>query len=195
MSFAKVNKPLKPEDNFWELNPWLKIHPPYSELYKKHGAAESSKMMIAIFLMCDPDEEANPLSRMDEKMRKDVIASQYFDIGWDDTLVKKCLDKYPFDCMSSIERSFKEEKEKLVERARFIKEVQYRVDMPQPGEDFDKELFNAQLKAVALIESMQKNTEAMYKQYERIEEMFIQGKSTAVARGGRQLTRAEKREV
>jgi len=42
---------------------------------------------------------------------------------------------------------------------------------------------------------MAKNTESIYAQYEKVEEKFIQGKTSAVGKAGRRLSRAEKREV
>lgn len=195
MSFAKVNKPINPDDDFWELNPWLKIHPPYSKLFKKLGAEESSKVMIAVFLMCDPDEEMNPFFRMDEMTKRQVIEEQYCKVDWDDPLVMECLDSYPFDCLTSVERIFQEEKEKLKERAKFIKATQYKLDLPDNPEELDKDLVTTQIRIIDLLEKMAKNTESIYAQYEKVEEKFIQGKSSAIAKGGRRLSRAEKREV
>lgn len=195
MAFSKLSKPPSPDENFWELNPWLKIYPPYSKLYKVYGDELSSKYMIAIFLMCDPDEEANPFFRMEEEYRKKIIKESYVDIPWDDDIVEECLDSYPFDCMDSLERSFKEEKEKLKERAKFIKSMSYTLDIPDNPEELDKDMIATQIKVIDMMEKMSKNTDAIYKQYERVEEKFIQGKTSAVVRGGRRLTRAEKREV
>lgn len=195
MSFAKVNKPINPDDDFWELNPWLKIHPPYSKLLKKLGAKGSSKVMIAVFLMCDPDEEMNPFFRMEEEVKRQVIEEQYCKVGWDDPLVMECLDSYPFDCLTSVERIFREEKEKLKDRAKFIKATQYKLDLPDDPKELDKDLVTTQIRIIDLLEKMAKNTESIYAQYEKVEEKFIHGKSSAVAKGGRRLSRAEKREV
>lgn len=195
MSLAKVNKPINPDDDFWELNPWLKIHPPYSKLFKKLGAKESSKVMIAVFLMCDPDEEMNPFFRMDEMTKRQVIEEEYVKVDWDDSIVTECLDSYPFDCLTSVERIFREEKEKLKERAKFIKATQYKLDLPDTPEELDKDLVTTQIRIIDLLEKMAKNTESIYAQYEKVEEKFIQGKSSAIAKGGRRLSRAEKREV
>lgn len=196
MSLARITKPIKPNENFWELNPWLRVYPPYSEVLKRFGEEAGSKIMIAIFLMCDPDEDSNPFFRMDEQYRKDTIAG-FVQIDWEDELIQECLNNYPFDCMDSVERLFKEEKEKLKERAKFIKSTQYKLSLPseEEGEVFDKQLFDAQVKVIGLMEAMAKNAESIYKQYERVEEQFIKGKSSAIARGGRRLTKAEKREV
>lgn len=195
MAFAKLNKPPTPDDDFIGNNPWFRIQPPYSTLIKKYGDEAANKYLIGIFLMCDPDEEANPFFRMDEAYRKKVINETFVAIDWEDELISKCLDSYPFDCMDSIERAFKEEKEKIIERSKFIKSTQYQLSLPGEDEDIDKDLIATQIKIITLIESMQKNTESIYKQYERVEEKFIQGKSTASVRGGRRMTRAEKREI
>lgn len=195
MAFAKLNKPPTPDDDFIGNNPWFRIQPPYSTLIKKYGDEVANKYLIGIFLMCDPDEEANPFFRMDEEYRKKVISETFVAIDWEDELISKCLDSYPFDCMDSIERAFKEEKEKIIERSKFIKSTQYQLSLPEEDDVIDKDLIATQIKIITLIESMQKNTESIYKQYERVEEKFIQGKSTASVRGGRRMTRAEKREI
>lgn len=195
MSFAKINKPVNIEDNFWTKNPWLKIHPPYSTLYKLKGEELSSQIMVAVFLMCDPDEEVNPFYRMDEEYRKKTIAANFIDVDWEEEIVQKCLESYPFDCMDTIQRSYKEEKEKIRERAKFIKKTQYKLDIPEAGEDVDKELIKIQMDTIKLIEAMQKNSLTIYQQYDKIEQQFIQGKNSAVKQGGGKLTRAEKREV
>lgn len=197
MAFAKLNKPVSPEDDFWELNPWLKIHPPYNKLLKEYSEELSSKYMIAIFLICEPDEEANPFFRMDEDYRKKVVKEQYVDIDWDNPLIKECLDSYPFDCMDSVERAFKEEKEQLKLRARFIKETPITLDRTEVETDHQSgKKYAVNIKGTATqLEQMRKNTDSIYKQYEKIEDKFIKGKSSATARGGRKLTKAEKKEI
>lgn len=197
MAFAKINKPVNPDDNFWELNPWLKIHPPYSKLLAEYGNELSSKYMLAIFLMCDPDEEMNPFFRMDEEYRKSVIENEYVEIDWNDTLIKECLESYPFDCMDSIERAFKEEKEQLKQRARFLKDTAITLDRTEVETDASTgKKYAINIKGTASqLEQMRKNTDSIYKQYEKIEDKFIKGKSSATARGGRRLTKSEKREL
>ena len=197
MAFSKVTKPINIDENFWELNPWLKIHPPYSKLYKKLGNKLSSKYMIAIFLMCEPDEEANPFFRMDEDYRKNVINEEYVKIDWSDELVQECLDSYPFDCMDSVERAFKEEKEQLKLRARFIKETPITLDRTEVEIDpTSGKKYAVNIKGTATqLETMRKNTDSIYKQYEKIEDKFIKGKTSATVRGGRKLTKAEKKEL
>jgi len=196
MAFAKLNKPINPDDDFWELNPWLKIHPPYNKLYKEYSQELSSKYMIAIFLMCEPDEEANPFFRMDEEYRRNVIKEQYVDIDWDDELVKECLESYPFDCMDTVERAFKEEKEQLKLRARFIKDTPITLDHTIVDQDDKGKKYAVNVKGTATqLETIRKNTEAIYKQYEKIEDKFIKGKTSATARGGRRLTKSEKKEL
>lgn len=196
MAYAKVSKPLGPDYDFLGNNPWFRITPPYSKMIKKYGDELGNKYMIAIFLMCDPDEELNTFFRMDEDYRKEVISREYVEVDWDDKLISDCLDSYPFDCMDSVERSFKEEKEVIKERAKFMKSKQYTLDIPEDSEEaFDKDIFNAQLKVIDLLEKMAKNTDSIYKQYQKIEEQFIQGKSTGHKKGGMRLTKAEKREV
>jgi len=196
MAFAKLTKPVSPDDDFWELNPWLKIYPPYSKLYKNYDYTLSSKYMIAIFLMCEPDEEANSFFRMDEDHKKEVIKQEYVDIDWEDSLVKECVESYPFDCMDSVERAYKEEKEQLKARARFIKETPITLDRTEVETDDRGKKYAINIKGTATqLEQMRKNTDNIYKQYEKIEDKFIKGKTSATARGGRKLTKAEKKEL
>lgn len=196
MALAKVSTPISPDDNFWELNPFLKIIPPYSTLYKEYGEEVSSKYMLAVFLMSDPDEDANPFFRMDENYRKTIIKEEYVDIDWDDPLIVECLESYPFDCMDSVQRAFKEEKEQLKIRARFIKDTPITLDRTEVDVDTNGKKYAINIKGtVAQLETLRKNTENVYKQYENVENKFIKGKQSATARGGRKLTNSEKKLV
>lgn len=196
MALAKVSTPISPDDNFWELNPFLKIIPPYSKLYKEYGEELSSKYMLAVFLMSDPDEDANPFFRMDENYRKTIIKEEYVDIDWDDSLIIECLESYPFDCMDSVQRAFKEEKEQLKIRARFIKDTPITLDRTEVELDGNGKKYAINIKGtVAQLETLRKNTENVYKQYENVENKFIKGKQSATARGGRKLTNSEKKLV
>ena len=112
-------------------------------------------------------------------------------------MVKECLESYPFDCMDSIERAFKEEKEQLKQRARFLKDTAITLDRTEVETDASTgKKYAINIKGTASqLEQMRKNTDSIYKQYEKIEDKFIKGKSSATARGGRRLTKSEKREL
>jgi hypothetical protein len=194
MALAKLRKPVSPDIDFWESNPWLKIMPPYSELYEKYGHEKSSRLMIAVFLMSDPDEDINPFFRMADEQKKEAIQAVYVkDIDWSCPILNKAIDSWPFDCMDSIERAFKEEKETLKARAIFLRDTPISLDETQIEYDERGKKYAVNVKGtLSQLEAARKNTLSIYKQYDQVEKAFIANKTSAVARGGRKLTRAER---
>jgi hypothetical protein len=194
MAFAKVSTPISPEDDFWAKNPWLKIYPPYNNLLEEYGYDKSNKLMIAVFLMSDPDEDINPFFRMSEEQKKEVIKSTYVkDVDWSCPILKECLESWPFDCMDSIQRAFKEEKETLKARAVFLRDTPISLDETLIEIDDKGRKYAVNVKGtLSQLESARKNTLNIYKQYEQVEEKFISNKTSAIVRGGRRMTRAEK---
>lgn len=194
MALAKMNKPISPEDDFWAMNPWLKILQPYNKLLEEYGYNMSNKLMIAVFLMSDPDEDINPFFRMEASQKKETIQAVFVpDINWPCPHLQAAINAWPFDCMDSIERAFKEEKETLIQRAVFLRDTEIALDHTLVEFDDKGKKYAVNVKGTASqIEAMRKNTLNIYKQYEQVEEKFLASKTSAVARGGRKLTRSEK---
>jgi len=184
-----------PDNDFWEDNPNLKKIKPYSTLYKDNS--DSSVIMKAIFFIEHPDPDVNPFSEMDEQYILNNLDDEFKDINWEDELVQECKERFPFDCLSAAERAYKEEKEKLIERAKFIKNTELTLDhtIIETDEKSGKR-YGINVKGTASqIESMRKNTTKIYEQYQKIEDLFLKEKSQIRAKGGRTISRAEKGEI
>lgn len=195
-TLIKFKAPPTPDTDVLELNPWLTNYPNYKELYAKFGRELGNKYVTAIFLLCDPDEELNLFFRMSERERKEAISANYIEVDWDEDTIAACVDSYPFDVLDSVKRSLKEEKDKLTERAKFIRSHQYKLDIPtDPGENFDKDVFNAQVKTIELVEKMQGNTIKIYDAYDKVLQKFNVIKSSSQSRGGYKETNVDKGQI
>lgn len=192
-----INKPISPDFKVFKNNPWLRHYPPYNKLLKEFGEELADKYMIAVYMMCEPDEMENPFFRMDEEYRKQVITENYVEVDWDNAIIKECLDSYPFDWLETVPRALKEEKESLKQRAKFLKETDITLDHtdikidPKTGKEYA-----LQIKGTATqLEQMRKNTENIYKQYEKVESKYLKQKTQATVRGGGRMTKAEQKQI
>lgn len=177
-----------PDQNWWELNPWMKYFKPYNEVYEK--VKESSKWMWVIFFLCDPDEEQNKYYRMTEKERIEMLSETYLKKhNWNDPLFVKCKQSYPFDCMSAVKRAYKQEKDQLVKRAQLIADTELTLDHTDVVEGK-----MVTIKGTATqINTLQKDALKVYENYEKIEAKFIAEKETIKAKGGARISKGEKK--
>lgn len=185
-NFVRINKNFDIEQDFWELNPQLKVYPPFSKLYPEEN---SSKIMWCIFFMCDPDEEENKLFRLEEEKRRQAIEENYFKPDWENKVVKECYEAYPFECMDSIQRALKDEKDSLRARARVFRETEPTLD--ETVILGDKAVT---MKGTALqLDTMRAKTLKIYEEFEKVEAKFKHQKAEdARVYGGRQETISEK---
>jgi hypothetical protein len=192
---VKLKKPVTPDEDVLESNPWLKITPPYSKLYKKYKKVKGNKYMVAIYLLCDPDDDprdGNPFAKMSEDEAKETIENNYTKVDWNCPIVQECIDKYPFDCLTEVQTNFKAEKEKLIERGKFIRANSYKLVIPKEGEEFNKDIFNAQKDIIVLVEKMMAATAKIYESYIEAEEKLFNEKSDSQFIGNRMQTNREK---
>ena len=164
--------------NFWEVNPQLVYMPPFSELYnqdKSKNKEKSSKDMWCIFFMSDPDEDKNKFYRIPEKERLEMLREVFHpDFDTEKETVQLCINKYPYICLSAVERALKDEKDALVKRAKFLASAQYNFDTM-------KDLDNAYSK-----------TSKIYENFEAVEERFVKQKSQSRLKGGRKESASER---
>lgn len=185
-SFIRVNKNFSLTQDFWEINPQMRIYPPFNKLY---NLPDSSKIMWCIYFMCDPDEDDNKLYRLEESERRRVIEENYHKVDWDDPLVLECLEAYPLECMDSIERSLKAEKDSLVSRSKLIRETEPTLDRTVLMEGKA-----AVMKGTALqLDTMRSKTAKIYDELETVIKKFQKHKAEeARVYGGRKETASEK---
>lgn len=189
-----INKAFDTDVNFQELNPQMKLIKPYSELYKLEN---SSKDMQMIFFLCDPDEDENKFARWDYDTRLKILKETFHpDFDPKNPLIEECLYSYPTDCLSAAERAFKEEKESLFKRAKFLKNAEYTFD------DVERDAKGAVIfvagkpmtrKGTAdTLDKMRGYTLKIYQQYEEVEAVFSKEKEKARVVGGRKESLTER---
>ena len=204
MSFTNIRKDFDPNQNFWDINPQLTMYSPFSKLYKRDKSKDkfkSSKEMWMIMFLCDPDDMVNKFARIPYLERMEMLKEEYYaDFDETDEIVAECLDKYPFECLSAVERAFKEEIESLVDRARFIKTAKYtfdEVEKDMNGNPMYTKLGNPIIKkgTATDLDRMRANTKKIYDQYEEVENAFIKERNEARVVGGRKESLSERGEI
>lgn len=197
--FVDIDKNFDPKVNFWKKNPQIAFLDPFNKLYKSDdGGSHSSSLMWACFFFCDPDEEINRLFRIDEENRIIAIENYYPDLDWDDPLFQEVLEAYPFECLTSIERALKEEKDSLRARAKLLRETPYTIDEPMRndmGEIIpDKSGRPIIIKGTATqLDNMRGKTQKIYEALETTLDKFLRSKEeSARVYGGREETLSEK---
>lgn len=204
MSYVKIDKAFYRGVNFWELNPQMTILHPYSKMYDKDKTkdkSESSWKMWFVVFMCDPDEEDNIFYRYsyDERIMK--LKQAYFEgIDENDEEILECIASYPNDCLSSIQRSLKEEMDAYRDRAEVLKREEYKLDHYMTNEDgeliLDKSGKPIHIKGTATqIDKAMGETANLLLSYEKLWARFVKEKSTSRLTGGRSKTPEEEGKI
>lgn len=203
MSFTNIKKDFDPNQNFWEINPQLTMYKPFSRLYKRDKSKNreiSSKEMWMIMFLCDPDDSVNKFARIPYSERLAMLKEEYYeDFNEEDEDIAECLDKYPAECLSAVERAFKEEVDSLVKRARFIKNSEYTFDDVERDHNGNVIFISGKpmvRKGTATdLDRMRANTKKIYEQYEEVENSFIKERNEARVVGGRKESLSERGEI
>lgn len=151
-TFINVKKDLKPDVNFWELNPHLRFVNPFASLYDRDetkNKTQSSKDMWCIFFLSEPDEDINLYYRLTYSEILNVCTNFNPDFNIEDDLILQCMQEYPETCLTVIQRLLKTTKDLFKKRNQFLKEADYNFETmtaidnaiaktPKMEEDFDK---------------------------------------------------------
>lgn len=168
--------------DFWEVNPLFNLYPPFNKLKEKK---DSSKLMWFIVLMQYPDEEVNIFFRISEEERRKILEENLIKPDWSDDLFNNCYDRFPFECLTAVQRALKEETEVLVRRARLIRDTDLTLDSTDEN--------GKPVKGTAQqINILQKDAPKVYDQYEKLKEKFIAEKQSMKGKGGVKLSQTEK---
>ena len=174
----------------------MSLMKPFSKLYQKDtskGKTESSKQISFIFFLCEVDDEVNKFARIPYEERIEMLKETFYaDFDQEDETIKECLEQYPVLAMSAIERALKEEIDSMVQRAKFIDKTQrenYTLDELIPIGN--NRWINKKGTATQL-DAMRKNTPAIYKNYEKLEDQFLEFKKSSRVKGGRKESLAER---
>jgi hypothetical protein len=181
--------------NFWELNPQMRIYKPFNRLYnadESKGKELSSKQMWTIFFMCHPDEDENIFYRMPDDDKRKMLSETFVpNLDWDDPTFLECLESYPFECMTIVERTLAEEKKNLIKRNKLITDTEWTLDRTEYAGS--KPIV---IKGTASqLNTLMKDSMAIYDRYRQIEEMFNAEKEKGRAIGGKKVSKSEKGEL
>lgn len=173
-----------PDYNFWDNNMFISILKPFSNLYDRDSSKNknhSSKEMVVIFFMCDPDQQENLFYRIPYKERLQMLKETYFsDFNEDDEVIKECIKMYPHVILDAIQRAFKEEIDSMVDRGERIRSFDYE---------------NATLEDMMKMDKIRGMTLPLAKNYEQLENIFLKNQGEARVRGGRGESKAEKKKL
>jgi hypothetical protein len=180
-SFINIQKEFKPTENFWDLNPHLIYIKPFSLLYnrdKSKNKTDSSKDMWCILWLSDPDEDVNKYYRLPMEDRLDVCKEFNPTFSEEEDVVATCIQEYEEKCLTTIERAYKQEKEKLVKRAEFLRKAEYNFDTMKGLDD------------------AYSKSKKIWDDYARIEKDFFENKNkTTRIFGGRKQTLRERGQI
>jgi predicted RNA-binding protein with EMAP domain len=180
--------------NFWEDNRHLVYMKPYSKLYDRDESNEhkfSSKEMVMIFLLSDPNPELNKFYRMSYKERLEMLKETYFeDFDEEDNIIVQCLESYEILSLSPVELALKQEIDSMIDRARVFRNTPYTLDRTE----IDNNGRALTIKGTATqLDQMRAKTPKLMENYDKIEAKYIQEKTQARLRGGRKRSKAEEK--
>ncbi len=186
----KINKDWTPDQNFWEINPQLILHNPFSKLYNSSKNTNKTSLDAwMIFFLSDPDPTKNTFYRIPYKQRLDTLQKNYhpkFDP--DNAIIQECLEQYSQLILTAVERSLKEEIDSMVQRAKLLRTTDYTLD--KTVIEHGKPLT---IKGTATqLDSMRAKTPKLYENYEKLQQKFIKQQEETRIRGGRKETASEK---
>jgi len=174
---ASILRNFAPDISFWEANPTVNTIPEFLELKDKLGVKKSSTIMWAISFLLDQSED-NVWKNMPYEEAVGLITSDYLDdsnFDFDDYETQ--MNAYKRHLMTHGERSLMNWKNKLEERDKFLKDTEYTLD------------------TVKTIDTAQKDTLAIFKIYEQIQEKLGQEESASTIVGKKQESASEKGQI
>ena len=168
--------------DFWDVNPLFNLYKPFSNLKK---VKDSSKLMWFIVLMQYPDEDVNIFFRISENERRKMLEETLIKPDYSNKVFMECYEKFPFECLTAVQRALKEETEVLVKRSQLIRDTDLTLDTT----DENGKLIKG---TATQINILQKDAPKVYEQYEKLKEKFIAEKQSMKARGGVKMSVTEK---
>lgn len=186
--------------NFWNDNMQLSIMKPFYYLYDRDTTEDkiiSSKEMVVIFFMCDPDPELNKFYRMNHIQRLEMLKETYYpDFDDNDEYIKQCLEQYPVLLLSSIKRALKEEIDTLVDRSEVLRTSPYTLNYYLTDETGNYILNNSGLPikmegTAQLLDTLRSKTPKLFEDYAKLEARFIAEKTESRIKGGRKRSKSE----
>lgn len=165
-----------PEDNFWVLNPQLKVAEPFKSLFKGDKDKDkkaSSKVMFAIAMIYDPASKYRnlPINDRLELMQEDYLLGKVI-------LDTDLIEQYIKLTQSPAQRNLIENYNLLDKRTTFIKTLEYTIEKSKD------------------IDTMFANTEKIYKALGIAKaEVAKEEGTTSSTKGGQELSLADQGEI
>lgn len=172
--------------NYWELNPIIKTIKVFKSLFEKDKSKDkkdSSKLMWAIALVSDPNED-NPWRTVNVEEKKKIIAEDFLEdkkFNWEKKEIVELLDTYYTFCLSVSEQELLVYEEKLRQRGKFIKDTDYSLDY---YEENDKGKITLKRGTADQLDKMVLNTGKLITQIQEIRESISREALQGSLKGG-----------
>jgi hypothetical protein len=185
---------LNTDNSFWDSFPDLKVAGKTKEVYtkdKSKGKKDSSKLMWFVALCYNPDSTFYKLPPEEKHV---LIGSDYMNDSKfyeknEDTL-ESLIEFYQYLNESPARRSLREWNEKIIQRAKFIKNTDYSLDQYEQDEETGR---GKLVKGTAeQLDKMMESTKKIYDDYQRILESLENEEAGGTAKGGGEASLTDK---
>jgi len=185
-------KSFNTNENFWEMNPQFRVIQPFKGLHnsdKSRGKGKSSKIMWFVAQVAD-DSKENIFKNVLYEERIQLLSldfmeeADFFDNNKE--LLEALIDQYENFHTTPALRALREMNEKLMERAKFIKNTEYTMDSYDMDDRTGKPIL---VKGTAKdLDAMMKNTKGIYDQYHQILKSLAEEEEDQQVKGGQNLS-------
>ena len=195
----QIVEEFQPSISFWEVCPQLIAAGPTKKLYeedKSKKKEESSKLMWFIALSTDINSKYYNIPTIGEDNKYELLGADILgDKKYYTKFKAKCDELIEFYCKlqdTPAQRALREWDDKMVERAKFIKETSFTMD----SSEFDDETGKWRtIKGTAdTLDKMMGATEKLYKDYDRIQKTLSISEIDTENLGGGEASLSDKGE-
>jgi hypothetical protein len=172
---------ISPNTNFFELNPQFIAMHPYSLLEGKEK--DGSNMMWSIFFLVEPDRSKNIFAQFGREDTVKRLVESGFAEEWyfEDEDFKNAYAQFPLDHLTAAQHALRTELESLKLRTEIFQALQAKIRESLEEDTPDH-------KNIVLLNSLQKDSPAIYKNYKTIRDEFLDEKTSVKRRGSRKKT-------
>lgn len=198
-NFVNIYKDSDIFNNFWTLNPQIKLIEPFNKVFNlDNGDDASSKLMWAIWLFSDPNY-INKLGKQPYELKLKAVKIFCEDFDQNDPLISECLKVYPDRCLSPAARAFKMEEESLQNRNEIFKQ-NYTFDEVITDMNGNPVISKTGIVQIipgnsSKLDTMRKNSKSIYDQYSQIRQLFEEEAREAKVFGGGETSIIESGEL
>ena len=187
-----------PNENFWSLHPTMltvKSFKAFHDKDKTKGKAESSKIMWAIALLIDPNEQ-NTWRNVGITDKLNLIAEDHIgdkDFNWEHPEILELREEYENRCLTIAEKQLIRLEKKMTQREEFISKTPYSLDYYEENPKTGKV---TTVKGTATqLDKMVIDSGKIYDQLEAIKDKIAKETNSGALRGGAEESASEKGEI